>query len=413
MKISKLAEQEPETATEQRETLRVVDGYYEVESDGYQVQQPVLHYTGRTVDGERAHVAVDDFNPYFLVRSYELTSNKQLLEQLRNDNRVRSISLAERIALDDGAELARIETVCPWHVRELREPLHEDGFETFEADVLFPQRLLIDTGVTDFMSVPADRSGPISYETIEPADPDDADPPRVATIDIEVDASNGFPEPDEARQTVFSVVAHDSYTDEYIVWVLPNTTREWADIGATPRGDTAEDGFDGTEEVGAHLGEHTDPAVDDVTVTACASEWELLQRLINWLTDRSFDVWTGWNFDSFDAPYIINRCFEIELWDIQAVSPTESVSRHDDGGVFVNSDIGGVHIFDMMDAYKKSQYSALKSDALSYVSAKELDREKLDVDEQAAWHDDPVSLVEYNIRDVSAVVALNEQMNLL
>jgi hypothetical protein len=79
----------------------------------------------------------------------------------------------------------------------------------------------------------------------------------------------------------------------------------------------------------------------------------------------------------------------------------------------VNSDVGGVHLFDMLDGYKKSQYVSLESYDLATVAAEETDLEKLDVDEQTAYREDPQMFVKYNQRDVEATVAINEEVGLI
>lgn len=62
----RVSEQQTERQTE-RQTVRVIDGWYEVEERGYKRPTPVLHFHGRTADGDYRHWVVEDYRPYFFV----------------------------------------------------------------------------------------------------------------------------------------------------------------------------------------------------------------------------------------------------------------------------------------------------------------------------------------------------------
>ena len=398
--------------------MRVVDGWYEVEEDGYQGSMPVLHYQGRTDDGTYRHVAVDGFRPYFLIARDDV--DDEMLDNLAHDRRVRDVSLAARTGIDSGQrdiELIRVTVECPWHVRDLRAQFPR----TWEADVLFPQRFLIDRGVTGLMRVPTDSSGPLDPSDVEPVDVNvcrvDIDP-RVVTWDIEVATResleqaftdglvdgdpdsfelSAMPDVNTARRPVTAVSLHDSVTDEYATFVLRNS--EWDDALV-----------DGGE-LQSSVRDKTETSVD---VRVFADERRLLGEVVRWLLRHRPNVITGWNNDGFDAPYMINRYHTLDIASqLARLSPTGSVDPHDGGGRFINSDITGVHMFDLLAAYEKSQYTELKSSALEAVSAEETEFAKFGVDEQTAWVNDPVRFAKYVTRDVQATVAINENVNLL
>lgn len=409
------------TATHETILVRVIDGWYETVDQGYQRSMPVLHYHGRDSNGQYRHWAVDQYRPYLLVPQ---RVENDILHNLSTDSRVLRITPADRPLMDpsgygtDGPTLLAVRVVVeqPWHVRQLREILHEDGVVTGEADILFAQRHLVDQGVKDLVRVPTDLSQTgtelsttsvaslptVTEDALTSVDHDDCGSdtpvpsPRIVTWDIEVYNEGEFPEPKAAQRRVTAVAAHDNYTDRYIVFALRSETVDWPD----------------TSTLLESCHDHTGIAESRLDIRLYDAERQLLVDLVRWLQVVRPGVITGWNNDSFDAPYIINRCHEHDV-DIERLSPTRSIDRHENGGRFINSDVCGIHIFDLLDAYKKSTYTELSSNRLEDVAAAETERETLSVDEQAAWRNDPTTFVAYNLRDTHATVAINRAKSLL
>ena len=204
-------------ADAQTELVRVVDGWYEVEEDGWQRPMPVLHYHGRTEGSEYRHWAVEGFRPYFYVAASDVDEDD--LGALDADRRVVDIRAADRTGIGSGTtgiSLIRIEVECPWHVKELRSEFPR----TWEADVLFPQRFLIDRGISSYCRLPADETR-VAPEDVESADPDTTIQPRVCMWDIEVQHDgDSMPDPNAPRHPISAVTLHDSATDEYATVVL-------------------------------------------------------------------------------------------------------------------------------------------------------------------------------------------------
>lgn len=365
--------------------MRVIDGWYEMEEDGYRRPTPVLHFHGRSAapDREYIHWSVDDFRPYFFVGVDDVSPAKA--DALEADRRVISVSAAERTGVDQAERdipLLRVETVAPYHVAELRDEFPR----TWEADVLFPQRWLIDVGVTSLVRLPDSEDTMVSTDAVEAVDAMNEDefvPPRVAHWDIEVLHDGEFPEVNAPRDPINGVTLFDSETEQYRTIVLRGDHPDWDAVGSRP------------------------------SVRVVGSERELLQSVIEWFTVVSPDILTGWNSNSFDWPYFVNRCHYLDVTSLSRISPTGDVDRHESDGRFVNNDVSGLHLFDLLDGYKKSQYGRLDSYSLDAVAAEETDKPKLDVDEQAAYRNDPQSFVDYSVRDVKATVAINNEVGLL
>jgi len=386
---------EPDGTTSES-VLRVVSGWYETVERGYRHPMPVLHFNCRAADGAYRHVTVDGFRPYFYVSA---TTDGERLQALAADRRVRDVSRAEQTGVAQGRRdipLARIEVTEPYHVAQLREQFDQ----TWEADVLFPERFLIDQGITAYMRAECTRM-PLSPADVEPVDPSECPDtpirPRIAHWDIEVATGDALaqlgvegpdatemPDPSAPARPLTAVGLYDATDESYTVVVLDG---DWD----TPI-DT--DGMPATVRL-----------VDD--------ERTLIQTVVRWFTARRPNVLTGWNANAFDWPYFINRAFYLGERSVTQLSPTGNVSEHEDGGRFVNSDVGGILLFDLLNGYKQSRYTELESHDLAHVSAVETDMPKLDVDDGWAYAHAPERFIEYNLRDVQATVSINEEVGLI
>ncbi|OYR83215.1 DNA polymerase elongation subunit, partial [Halorubrum ezzemoulense] len=192
-----------------------VEGYG---SDEY----PVVHVFGRrpaahVEDADHdvvEHLRVLGVEPYFYVPTADLDRDPveeyDVVIGTREEN-----PDGEPYESIRGEPLTRIVTRTPRDVGNIR-----DDFETsFEADILFPNRFLIDNGINGGIRVEErrldDGEGTIQVHEgmLEPADVD-ADL-RVNTFDIEVDDRRGFPE--DGEEPIICLTSHDSYDDEYVV----------------------------------------------------------------------------------------------------------------------------------------------------------------------------------------------------
>jgi DNA polymerase elongation subunit (family B)/regulator of replication initiation timing len=71
-------------------------------------------------------------------------------------------------------------------------------------------------------------------------------------------------------------------------------------------------------------------------------------------------------------------------------------------------------MFDMLQAYKKTQIHEKRSYSLEYIAQEELGQGKEDIaDLDEGWLHEPVQFIKYNIRDVSAVVGIEQAQGVL
>ncbi|WP_411968129.1 DNA-directed DNA polymerase [Haloferax sp. YSSS75] len=363
--------------------LAVTQVDYTIEGSG-RTEYPVLHVFGRTADDEPEHVRILGFEPYFYAPTDSLDD-----ELLDKDVITKTESGYESIR---GEELTKIFTRTPRDVGQIR-----DEFDHYEADILFPNRLLIDKDINDGIRVPErrldDGTIQIPHQEVEPTSVEAN--LRVNTFDIEVNDRNGFPE--EGEEPIICLTSHDSYRDEYIVWhaVAPD--------GAGKRPDALPN-YEFLHEGG------------DVEVRTFDDEPAMLDAFLAYIEETNPDVLTGWNFEDFDAPYFLDRLDELnpttdyEL-DGDRMSRLGEVWRSNWGG----PDIKGRVVFDLLYAYKRTQFTELESYRLDAVGELELDagKERYTGKIGDLWEEDPERLLEYNLRDVELCVEIDRKQDII
>lgn len=427
-------------AQDQSETLKVVKTEYSVESAGRKGTEPVVKLVTRTADRKRRVIDVHGFRPYFYIEASEFITN---VEDVATERRVIGVEVPtddvagpvkngmesacdaydhivpmpednRRQTLHDGA-LVRVYTREPEHVGTIRD--HFDT--TYEADVPFTERFKVDVGIDLGVEVPA-NTDEVRYENWNGGDhanrtqeissvaPPEVEPHLLA-LDIEVATEGkGFPEPHRAKQPVTAITAYDNYTDDYVAWILESP--EW-------------DFNESTSEVGDAFETETNERIGlDTEIEVFTNESNLLEAFNTWVKDRGFDLYTGWNSDDFDYPYLIKRSLNLGAYTVLDWTPVDindkqeiAVWAQNDS---VNMKMQGMVPFDMLTGYKKTIWKKLKSYGLDDVSKHELgvEKAKLDVDGEdldAAWHDYPFSFVAYNVRDTEAVVEIEAEKDVI
>jgi DNA polymerase elongation subunit (family B) len=359
-------------------------------------ERPIVHVFGRTTDDELEHVRVRGFRPYFYAPA-ENVGDERLASYQSVTGYDETDANGEPFESIRGEQLAKVYGQTPRDVGQIR-----DEFDHYEADILFPNRLLIDKDIQSGIRVPERRQGedgPIDVHHSEIEAVDVAATPRVLTMDIEVDDRRGFPE--DGEEPILCLVTHDSYDDEYIAWLFE-----------APDGD--EPAPQELPEFEFLTEDETDSAVE---VRTFDSEPAMLDAVIAYVEDREQDVLTGWNFDDFDAPYLLDRLEELQNPDheydlsIDRLSRVDEVWRSNWGG----PDIKGRVVFDLLYAYERTKFTELDSYRLDDVAEMELGvgKERYPGDIGDLWEDDPERLLEYNLRDVELCVELDCKQDIL
>ena len=158
------------------------------------------------------------------------------------------------------------------------------------------------------------------------------------------------------------------------------------------------------------------------------SEFELLKDWLIWFHNEHFDLWSGWNSELFDVPYIVNRiktvrqslCIDKEIEN--ALSPIKRQPIYRDV-IDVQSksvkgftyDIVGLVHQDYMNLYEKfANHPPLSALSLNYITNLELNEGKLEYEGtiNTIYKTDWNKFVEYNIQDVLLLVKLENKIKL-
>ncbi|WP_299269929.1 DNA-directed DNA polymerase [Halorientalis sp.] len=372
-------------------TFAVTQVDYTVEGRGDE-EFPVVHLFGRTPGAsEPVHVEVYEFKPYFYAPTDSLTDADLQRDRITGwEDEDEDGDPYESIR---GERLIKIFGQTPRDVGQMR-----DEYDHYEADILFPNRLLIDKDITSGIRVPVRREAAgepirVPHEEVEAVDA--TAEPRVNTFDIEVDDRSGFPEDGEER--IVCLTSHDSYDDDYITWLFD-----------------ADEGGDPPEALAAY-----DPIKNefDADVRVFETEEAMLEAFVTYIDETDPDLLTGWNFDDFDAPYFLDRLEELQGPHHDYDLSIERLSRVDE--VWRNNwqgpNIKGRVVFDLLYAYQRTKFTELDSYRLDAVGEQELGvgKERYPGDIGDLWEDDPERLLEYNLRDVELCVELNEQQEII
>ena len=211
---------------------------------------------------------------------------------------------------------------------------------------------------------------------------------KIAYIDIEVGSDNGFPSAENASEAVIAI----------------------------------------TLKIGKNCyvfgcGDYQHKR-DDVFYLKCSSERALLEKFFKMWDKESPDIITGWNIDTFDIPYLVNRAkrmFDEKKNPYRLLSPWRRLREYTMYGMggreLQTYEIYGVETLDYLSLYKKFAYVNQESYRLDHIANVELGERKLDYSEQGTLHllykNDYQKFIEYNIKDVELVEQLEEKMKLL
>jgi DNA polymerase elongation subunit (family B) len=158
---------------------------------------------------------------------------------------------------------------------------------------------------------------------------------------------------------------------------------------------------------------------EGVTYVECKTEEELILKFLDDFRAAGDypDIITGWHVQFFDIPYIVNRAkklFTEEIWirfsPLQRLAERKVIINHQDQTVI---DIKGVSILDYYELYQKFTYSQQENYRLDHIAYIELGERKISYKEvrllDRLYRENYQKFLEYNIRDVRLVMALNER----
>jgi len=279
----------------------------------------------RSEDGKKRKVYVDDFFPYFYVQD---ASGEY--KSLFGDN-------VRRIIVDDPSEVPKE---------------REKYGKTYEADIPFVRRFLIDTGIKSGLEFP--QFGTVSWREIKPVEVNIE--PVVLYLDIEV-ISEKFIEPEKATEPIVALSFTTNKTD--VIYTL-------------------------TVKFEKEVNER------NWKVISFPTEEMLLKFFVQMLWKLKPDILTGWNIIKYDYPYLLKRFEHNEIY----------------------LDTSSFEVFDLYEAYRKLYHQP--SYHLKRIVEFEFgEKRESFADVRHLWEKDRQKFLEYNRDDVRDVKRIDEKHNII
>jgi DNA polymerase-2 len=160
----------------------ILQASYRVASEPNGQRTPIVHIHGRLEGGDTFLIRDDRQRPHFYIRTADAERARALRMPEPQPTGKRNFA---------GAAVSRLQTEIPQDVPGLRDRLHASGIETFEADVRFALRYLIDRGIKGGCEIDGEWepgkgvARVYTNPTLRPAQADVE--PRVLSFDIETD----------------------------------------------------------------------------------------------------------------------------------------------------------------------------------------------------------------------------------
>jgi len=227
----------------------ILQASYRVVTGPAGLRVPVIHIYGRLEDGGTFLIRDDRQRPHFYIRAADVERASAL--------RTPPPSPTDKKTFE-GASVCRIEAETPPDVPAIRDRLHAGGVDTFEADVRFAVRYLIERGIKggceiEGQAVPGNGiTWVFDNPVLKPADVKVE--PRVLSFDIETDAKG---------ERLLAISLYAPGVDE--VLIVDGSDREMPE-----------------------------------KATRCATEFAALEAFCERVKTLDPDVLTGWNIIDFD-----------------------------------------------------------------------------------------------------------------
>lgn len=310
-----------------------------------------------------AFVTVNAFQPYFFIREKDLKKAEHI-ENFAN----------ERIAFKtfDDEPVVKILVDVPGDVPPLRRAFEEVGIHTYEADIVFPRRFLMDHCIQGYVDVEGDYAFQEELKVYKEPELRIISSANIAlrimSIDIETDP--------RARKIYSIAITGESYTHVLLV--------------AKEKLKTAE---------------------------IFLSEETLLERFFSLLQEHDPDIIIGWNVIDFDFAVIKKRCKKLGIPFVLGRERKESklVLRKN---FFDKSRVtaDGRLVIDLLEwvraAVKLDDYR-LETASQYYLNEGKVKLQNKVIDIERYFHDEPEKLVEYNLKDAELVLQILEKSTLL
>ena len=205
---------------------------------------------------------------------------------------------------------------------------------------------------------------------------------RVMIFDIEVEVTDGFPDPKKAENKITSIAFNDPLLDKYFCYVLDPSNK-------------------------------LKPNNSDDTIESFKDEYDLLNAFFRKYMEIQPTILTGWNVEFFDVCYLYNRAIQVVGQQVANVlSPINQVQWSD----FQNRyKIAGVSTLDYLALYKRFTFSQRSSYRLDAIGEYEVGEKKVEYEGtlNELYENDIDKFVEYNLQDVKLVKKIDDKLDFI
>jgi len=210
---------------------------------------------------------------------------------------------------------------------------------------------------------------------------------KIATLDIECECEDGFPEPMQALEKVNAITIKPFRFMAHTFGIGP-----WDDKPA------------------------------NVTYHEAQDEKDLLEQFIKYWRKEKFDIITGWNVNTFDITYLCNRVDRVFGADShRKFSPWNMCDvrefKTNWGSQQQVFNLYGINVIDYLELYKKHTFVNQESYRLDHIAMVELGKAKIDYSEEGSLHHlyrlNYSKFLAYNVKDVTLVEDLEEKLGLM
>lgn len=236
--------------------------------------------------GEIVTVLDPNFKHYFYVASEEPEELANALEKIEADRRgekvePESVEVVERKRLKDSKSVVKVIVRNPLHITPLQKKIRDlpTVDEVFEHDIPPARRYLIDHGITPMSKVKVEgeitkENGKKKLIVTKPPESDGEPDEELNIMSFDIEAYNPEGDPrSEKDPTIMLSVASNQGFRKVLTWKDFESDKDYVEV------------------------------VED--------EKELLERFVQIVQDKNFDIITGYNTDLFDFPYLEDRAEEL------------------------------------------------------------------------------------------------------
>ncbi len=353
-----------------------VDIVYKIIADA-----PVIHMYGRTVEGKRVLVLDDSFKPYFFVLTRRVDDINRIRDKVFKlevekgpvKAKVIKCEIVKKSLIGKEHDLLKVFVNIPKGIPVIREVVHEwdDVEDTFEYDILFIRRYLIDKRIVPFSLVEAevmpfegaakvDSFNLVSIDSVS----DKTIAPKVLSLDIETyDSDNQL---DMNKNPILMIGLYGRDFQKVITWKGFPTELSYVEFAS--------------------------------------SEKDMIERFKQYVEDFEPDIFTGYFSDGFDLPYIAHRA---KLHKLKLDLGLDFSDMKIYGRDYKEAVIEGISHLDVFRFVRNIIGRTLKTDSYSLdnVAHEIIGSNKIQVDIlelSGAWDNDPSKLesfAEYNLVD--------------